>query len=189
MEAEEFQTTPSRASRRVKALLQEECAEDITTYKDEVERLWRICGGKPDKRQSQDVTIRAPPERIFDALTNPKRRTQWWGKPDYQGAQMESDLRADGRWVQSGEWRNGKSFQVAGVYRTVDRAHLLAFSWRSCTDKSGLESLVQFDLKEENGNTTVRVTQSGPEGTLLPERRWEEVLASLRKYVEGPTAS
>jgi len=42
----------------------------------------------------QEITIKAPVERIFEALTNPDQRLKWWGaEGQYRGTQMESDLR------------------------------------------------------------------------------------------------
>ena len=41
----------------------------------------------------QEVVIKAPAERIFEALTNPAQRTKWWGaEARFQTAHMESDL-------------------------------------------------------------------------------------------------
>jgi len=42
----------------------------------------------------QEITIKAPAERIFDAPTNPSERMKWWGwEGRFQITRMESDLR------------------------------------------------------------------------------------------------
>jgi uncharacterized protein YndB with AHSA1/START domain len=47
-----------------------------------------------DERIVQEITINAPAERIFAALTRPDQRSQWWGAEGrFQTTDMESDLR------------------------------------------------------------------------------------------------
>ncbi len=52
---------------------------------------------------TQEITIRAPAERIFDALINPDERVKWWGaEGSFHTTHMESDLRPGGRWTMRG---------------------------------------------------------------------------------------
>ena len=42
----------------------------------------------------QEITIKAPAECIFEALTNPDQHLKWWGaEGQYRGTQVDSDLR------------------------------------------------------------------------------------------------
>jgi len=43
----------------------------------------------------QEITIKAPAERIFEALTNPDERLKWWwgAKGIFEITHVESDLR------------------------------------------------------------------------------------------------
>jgi uncharacterized protein YndB with AHSA1/START domain len=48
----------------------------------------------------REITIDAPAERIFEALTNPEQRLKWWGAEGlYRRTHMESDLRPGGKWI------------------------------------------------------------------------------------------
>jgi uncharacterized protein YndB with AHSA1/START domain len=110
----------------------------------------------------EEIAIKAPAERIFDALTDPATRVKWWGlKGRFETTDMESDLRPGGRWMMRGNGMGGKPFKVIGIYRTVARPHALAFTWLPDWDEAATETLVRFDLQEHDGITTVRLTHSG----------------------------
>jgi uncharacterized protein YndB with AHSA1/START domain len=135
----------------------------------------------------KEIVIKAPAERIFEALTNPEQRLKWWGaEGQYRGTHMESDLRPGGKWMTRGIGRGEKSFTVGGEYRKIERPRLLAFTWLPDWEENASESLVRFDLDEKDGVTTVRLTHSGltSESSRDHHRGWPQVLAWLRTYVE-----
>jgi uncharacterized protein YndB with AHSA1/START domain len=133
----------------------------------------------------QEITIKASATRIFEALTNPEQRREWWGTEDrFQTTHVESDLRVGGKWSMSGTGF-GRPFTVKGEYRTIEPSHALAFTWLPDWQPNPTETLVRFDLTEKDGLTTVRLTHSGltPEG-LQAHEGWQRLLARLRDYVE-----
>src|SRR5215472_17327597 len=68
----------------------------------------------------QEITIRAPASRVFEALIDPAQRMKWWGqKGRFETTNVESDLRPGGRWLMSGKGM-GRPFKVEGVYRIVE---------------------------------------------------------------------
>ena len=110
----------------------------------------------------EEITIKASAERIFEALTDPAQRARWWGlKGRFETDHMESDLRPRGRWTMSGIGMGGKPFEIHGVYTTIERPRVLAFTWLPSWDDTATETLVRFDLEERAGITTVRLTHSG----------------------------
>jgi uncharacterized protein YndB with AHSA1/START domain len=135
----------------------------------------------------KQITIKAPAERIFEALTNPDQRLKWWGaEGQYRGTHMESDLRPGGKWMTRGIGRGGQTFCVGGEYRSIERPRLLVFTWLPDWEPSATESLVRFDLEEVDGVTTVRLTHSGlaTESARAHHQGWPQVLAWLQAYVE-----
>jgi uncharacterized protein YndB with AHSA1/START domain len=135
----------------------------------------------------KEITIRAPAERVFEALTNPEQRLKWWGaEGQYRGTHMESDLRLGGKWLTRGIGRGGNAFNVCGEYRAIERPRLLAFTWLPSWDESASESLVRFDLEERDGITTVRLTHSGlsSESARTRHQGWPQVLGWLKTFVE-----
>ena len=135
----------------------------------------------------QEITIQAPAQRVFEALSDPQQRVKWWGaKGRFETTDMESDLRPGGKWVMRGSGMGGRPFTVGGEYRAVEPPRLLVFTWRPSWQTDGAESLVRFDLEEKNGVTTVRLTHSGlTEAGALVHKGWPQVLGWLRDFVEA----
>jgi len=134
----------------------------------------------------QEITIKAPAARVFEALVDPAQRMKWWGKKGrFETTNAESDLRPGGRWLMSGMGM-GKPLKVEGVYRIIQRPHVLAFTWLPSWDEEATETLVRFDLYEQNGFTTVRLTHSGfaSESSRARHQGWPQILGWLKAYAE-----
>lgn len=134
----------------------------------------------------QEIQIKRPAEKIFEAMTNAAELVKWWcveGK--FQITQMESDLRLGGKWRMRLIGCGGTETVVFGEYRTIERPHLLVFTWIRETEDA-TETLVRWELAEKDGVTTVRVTHSGLTTESLRKRNdgWPMILGLLQAYVE-----
>jgi uncharacterized protein YndB with AHSA1/START domain len=141
-----------------------------------------------DDTITAEITIAAPAERIFEALTDPAQRAKWWGlKGRFETTHAESDLRPGGRWMMSGTGMAGTPFHVSGIYRTIERPRVLAFTWIPSWDEEATETLVRFDLDEQDGATKVRLTHSGfaSEGSRDRHKGWPQIMGWLKGYAEG----
>lgn len=136
----------------------------------------------------QEVVINAPAERIFRALTRPEELLQWWAAEDrFQVIEAECDLQPGGKWRMRVAGRcaaESPVSTVSGEYRDVEPPRLLTYTWIR-ENENWPETLVRWDLKEENGCTTVRVTHSGLVSEALRERNsgWPLVLKLLAEFV------
>ena len=142
---------------------------------------------RPDNTVVQEIVINAPAERIFAALTDPTQRMQWWGAEGrFQTTHMESDLRIGGKWTMRGTGMGNKSFRVSGQYLTIERPHLLVFTWLPDWHENPRESVVRIELREDGSVTSVRLTHSDltAEGARV-HRGWPDILDWLRTYLEG----
>jgi uncharacterized protein YndB with AHSA1/START domain len=134
----------------------------------------------------QEIVIKRPAEKIFEALTKPEELVKWWrveGK--FQTTHMESDLRPGGKWRMRLIGGSGTEMVVSGEYRQIERPHLLVFTWiRESEDAT--ETLVRWNLAEKDGVTTVRVTHSGLTSESLRKRNdgWPMILGLLQAHVE-----
>jgi len=136
----------------------------------------------------QEVSIKGAAERIFAALIDPAELMEWWRGDKFQTTHAETDLRVGGKWSMTVEGPcgpNGRS-TVTGVYKEIDPPHTLVFTW-SRPEENEPVSTVRWDLKEEDGVTTVRVTHSGlvSEEWRARNSGWPIVVGLLRDYVEG----
>jgi uncharacterized protein YndB with AHSA1/START domain len=136
----------------------------------------------------QEIVIQAPAERIFEALTDPAQRIKWWGAEGrFQTTHMESDLRPGGKWMMRGNGVGGRPFTVMGEYRQIEPPRLLIFTWLPDWQGDALETLVRFELTENSGLTTVRLTHSGltTESSRLSHKGWPQILTWLQAYSES----
>lgn len=134
----------------------------------------------------KEIQIKRPAEKIFEAMTNADELVKWWrveGK--FQITQMESDLRPGGKWKMRLIGGRGTETVVSGEFRTVERPHLLVFTWIRETEDA-TETLVRWELVEKDGVTTVRVTHSGLTTESLRKRNdgWPVILGLLHAYME-----
>ena len=102
--------------------------------------------------------LKAAPEKVYEAWTQPEQMTQWWGvaggpKPPV----AETDLRVGGRFrVQFWDPKN-EHHSVSGLYREVVPNRKLSFSWawQSTPER---ESLVTIELNPVTDGTMLTLT-------------------------------
>lgn len=146
-----------------------------------------MTAAKPIDTIVQEVTINAPAEHVFDVLMDPAHRVKWWGQEGrFQTTNALSDLRVGGRWMVTGTGM-GRPFKVEGIYRVVERPRVVAFTWNPSWDEHATETLVRFDLNEQNGVTTVRLTHSGfaSQASRDAHLGWPQILGWLKAYAEA----
>ncbi len=79
-----------------------------------------------------EIQIAAPPERVFQAIVDPRQVLKWWGqKGIYRCTEFEMDLRTGEKWRSTGIGPDGRAFEVHGEILDVDRPRVLAYSWVS----------------------------------------------------------
>lgn len=135
----------------------------------------------------QEITINASADRIFAALTSPEERLRWWWNSEghFQITHVESDLRPGGKWLMRGIGTGNRQLTVAGEYLKIEPPRLLAFTWLPDWQENMTETLLQWDLEEKGGVTTVRLTHSGftSEASRATYRGWPRVLSGLQAYL------
>jgi len=99
--------------------------------------------------------IKAPPERVFAAWTDPQKIVRWFGRPDarVETLRAETDVRVGGRFRFSFS-TTSEYYEVGGVYREVVPGRRLVFSW------------AWHSTPERESQVTVLLQADG-EGTLL----------------------
>ena len=144
---------------------------------------------------TSEIHIAAPPERVFQALVDPKQVVQWWGGPgqggSYRCTEFESDLRAGGRWRSAGVGTDGGRFEVSGECLEIDPPRLLVYSWVASWT-GDLRTTVRWELTATAAGTLARVKHGGlaahPE-VAQSYRGWPRMLGWLQALLEsGETA-
>jgi len=148
-----------------------------------------------------EIFIAAPPERVFEAMTDPNQTSQWWGqKGMYRITERTADFRPGGKYSSVGVGADGTSFRVDGEYLEIDPPRLLVQTWIASWS-GGLKTIVRWELEPrtvhglQHGGpqkvgtgTLVRVRQEGfataPKAAIEHAQGWARVLAWMQAFVE-----
>jgi uncharacterized protein YndB with AHSA1/START domain len=137
-----------------------------------------------------EVHIAAPPERVFQALTDPRQLVQWWGqKGIYHHTGWKGDLRPGGAWRSDGvSDTDGKPYHVSGEYVEVDPPRLVSYTW-TASWSGPLKTLVRWELEAASGGTLVRMRHTGfagvPAAVQGHYEGWQRVMAWMQAFVEN----
>lgn len=139
----------------------------------------------PKDTIERELVLPAPPEQVWEALTDPGHVSKWFG------VEAEIDLRPGGTVVFG--WPEHGRFH--GVVEDVSPPSLFSYRW--CLDldtpvDAGPTTKVQFILEPAPEGTRLKLVESGfaalPEGVRdrhLAENTtgWEEELGELAQYL------
>ena len=108
--------------------------------------------------------IKAPPEKVYRAWTDPAQITRWFGPEGAEMLSAEADARVGGRYHMVFRTPDGEEHDVSGSYREVVPNAKLVFTWmwRTMPER---ESLVTVALKRDGDGTLL---------TLLHEQFFDE---------------
>jgi uncharacterized protein YndB with AHSA1/START domain len=137
---------------------------------------------------SCEMFIAAPPDRVFQAITDPRQLLQWWGQKEmYRTTKFETDVRVKGKWMSAGVGIKGDNFEVTGEYLEVDPPSLLVYTWRASWT-GDLTTTVRWELEPRAEGTQVKVRHSGFAGNADAAKAhgqgWERVLSWVQAFVE-----
>jgi uncharacterized protein YndB with AHSA1/START domain len=141
-----------------------------------------------------EIQIDAPPERVFQALTDSSELSRWFTSPECPVKFWEMDARPGGRYhyeTQPGSVVvNGvREFRCHGEITEYLPPRSLAYTWiANWHDDQSILTVVRWELLPQAGGTQVRVTHSGL-GRLPVARKdysggWPGVVEMLKKFVE-----
>jgi uncharacterized protein YndB with AHSA1/START domain len=129
------------------------------------------------------IWIKAPPERVWLAITDPAQIQQWFSPTT--------------PWVVTALEVGGKIYaqgyeSMTGVIEVFDAPRQFSYRWVSKDEP--IMTLTTYRLEEENGGTRVTISES-MSGTLSEEiikQRieqngwgWQGVLENMKAYIEG----
>jgi uncharacterized protein YndB with AHSA1/START domain len=141
-----------------------------------------------------EIEIAAPPERVFQALTDSHQLMCWWTSDICEVELWEMDARVGGRW----RFKTGKSsqsingvnqFEAEGEILEMHAPRLLVYTWlANWHDDKQSRTVVRWDLMPTKSGTKVKVTHSGlgkqPVARKDYSGGWSGVVEQLKKFVE-----
>jgi uncharacterized protein YndB with AHSA1/START domain len=151
----------------------------------------------PTKQLVLERTIKASPERVFDAFTDPAQLEKWWWPKGFTCPAAEVDLRVGGMYRLAMEWPGFVpidqqfSHHLGGEYYEIDRPHRLVMSGRAVNDEQGelFATLIEVTFEARDGGTVLTMRQSYfepmPPAQAMggAEQGWSEQLDKLERLL------
>ena len=138
-----------------------------------------------------EVEISAPPERVFQALTDPKQLMQWWTNDACATELWEMEARDGGKWrfVTRKPSTGQNSTEIFGEIVEFDPPHRLAYTWLSTWhDQPEQRTVVRWELSRVGHGTRVKMTHSGLSTQPVARKGyaggWPGVVEQLKNFVE-----
>lgn len=135
---------------------------------------------------SASIIIRAPRERVWDALTNPAVVKQY-----FFGTDLEADWKVGSPIYFRGAWQ-GKRYEDRGTVLQYEPPKTLAYSyWSSMSgleDRPELRQTVHFALDDAPDGVLLTVRQTNVPTVAAADHsaeNWRMVLAGMKKLLEG----
>ncbi len=152
-----------------------------------------VRSASPARHLVIERTLTAPPERVFDAFTDPDQLKKWWWPKGFTCPAAEVDLRIGGKYRLAMEWPGSVpaaaqfSHHMGGEYYEIDRPHRLVMSGRAINDEQGelFATLIEVTFEARDGGTALTVRQSyfdplpPAEAMAGAEQGWSEQLEKL----------
>jgi len=132
------------------------------------------------------VTINAPRDQVWDALTNPERVKQYM-----HGTHLSTDWQEGSPIFWRGEWK-GQSYEDKGTVLEIEPPKLLRYTHWSpmggSEDKPENYHTVKCELIERDGKTTLTLTQDNnptqEEADSMAKNNWGPMLQGLKETAE-----
>lgn len=133
------------------------------------------------------VTIDAPTEKVWQALTDPEKVKQY-----LHGTEMSTDWKEGSRITWRGEWQ-GRAYEDKGTVLDVKPLRLLRYTHWSpmggSEDRPENYHTVTYELSGEDGKTTLTLTQDNnptqEEADKMAANNWAPVLQGLKNAAES----
>ena len=157
----------------------------------------------PQDAVTREIEIAAPPERVFQALTDQQQLFDWWGKePAVVLTAFDMDARKGGKYryvchTAAGadmgavgevlKKNKAQSFECHGEVLEYDPPRLLVWSWiANWHENPDHATIVRWELSPTPAGTRVRVTHSGLRDEPISRKDygqgWNGVLQLLQNH-------
>jgi uncharacterized protein YndB with AHSA1/START domain len=137
-----------------------------------------------DHKSNYKAVIKAPVEKVWDALINPETIKQY-----FFGSNIETDWKVGSpiRWT--GEYE-GKEYIDKGVVQEFSPNEKISYSylssWSGLEDKHENYLLITYEVKQAEDGTELTITQSNydEERAKHSVENWAVVIGALKKLLE-----
>jgi len=139
-----------------------------------------------DLGTTASVTIRAPIEEVWKAITTPDLIKRW-----FFGVDTETDWQVGSALVHRGEWQ-GKPYEDTGtILRSEPPTTLVHSHWSPASglpDRPEHYQEVTWSLSDRDGETVLTVADTNlpsQDAKAISERSWKAALTNLKEQLEA----
>jgi uncharacterized protein YndB with AHSA1/START domain len=135
--------------------------------------------------------IRATPERLFQAWTDPIQLMQWWGPAGVECIDAHIDLRVGGSYGIANRLPDGAILWITGTVEAVEPPRYLAYSWHAGPQDGAFERVtVRFEPAGTHTEVLV-VHQRIPTDDLRQQHQagWAGCLDGLERYLHDQSGA
>jgi len=132
-------------------------------------------------------TIRARPEALFAAWTDPQQLQRWWGPAGVTCTAAEIDLRVGGSYRIANRMPDGSTLWIAGEFEVIEPPSRLIYTWHLEIPEAAIER-VSVTFIPRDSATEVIVTHeriANPAARTRHECGWIDCLAGLARFLEA----
>ena len=151
----------------------------------------------PARQLVVEWVVKASPERVFDAFTDPAQVVDWWWPEGFTCPAADVDLRVGGTYRFAMTWPDAIpesarfSHALVGEYFEIDRPHRLVMSGRAVNDEIGelFATLVDLTFEACSAGTAITMRQSyfeplpPVEALAGAEQGWAQQLDKLERHL------
>jgi uncharacterized protein YndB with AHSA1/START domain len=124
--------------------------------------------------------IRATPERLFAAWTEPAQLLEWWGPRGVKCIDARIDLRVGGRYSIANRFPDGRVLWISGEFEVIEPPHRLEYTWRTESQTVSERVAVRFEPDGDATDVTITHERILDERTReMHERGWSDCLDGL----------
>jgi len=131
--------------------------------------------------------IKASPDRVYAAWTDPAQMKRWFGPENVQTRELTADARVGGtfRWDLTNS--DGEEMTMLGEFRELqpDKKIVFTWQWQDDEDWENHVSIVTVELDDADGGTELRLTHEqlpNEESRDGHTRGWNSALDKFEKF-------
>jgi glutathione S-transferase len=146
-------------------------------------------GGAEARTLAIERVFAAPPDRVFNAWTDPAVLARWWGPESHTIADVSIDLREGGEWMTVMVSPEGDRHHVSGVYLEIVPPRRLVFTWAWTGDGGrGHETTVTVTFEPHPAGTLMhfhQATFAAAEHARLHNQGWTSTFDGFDRFIAG----
>jgi uncharacterized protein YndB with AHSA1/START domain len=136
-------------------------------------------------------TIRATPEALFAAWTQPAQLMKWWGPAGVDCVDAQVDLRVGGAYRIANRFPDGRVVWISGEFESIDPPHALVYSWQLEPAANAAERVtVRFEARGDATEVVIHHERiADPAARRGHEAGWVGCLDGLAAYTLEQTSA